>query len=811
MSRLLFTLLTLFMALPIKALSSGTREENPPHGALTGIVHTADGQPLRNAWVRLYRDPAQNLRTTFTNVEGAFRFVTVASGAYQLEIIGGLGHGRHQQTVTIIAGQTIDVGTISLTRQDVQLQGITIADERNQHQGLGRLPEATLTGIFATKKSEVIYPGMLDANLAVNTARQVFAKVPGIQVWENDGSGQQIGIAARGLSPNRSWEFNTRQNGYDIASDPFGYPEAYYNPPMEAVERIEIVRGAGSLQYGSQFGGMVNYVLKEAPADKRLAIESAHTTGSYGLYNTFNSVGGTLDRFSYYGFVHYRRADGWRQFGWYEALTGYVKALWQINNRIKLAMEYTRLGTQQRQPGGLTDSLFAAAPQSSYRPRNWFNLTWHMPALTLNYQITDSLSLRAQVFTLLGDRLSVGNVTALANNNPFEPAATPRTVAIDRYRNVGGEARFGLGYTLLGRGHRAVFGTRFFTGNTLRQQGTGTPGNDADYSTTALTQDLYFGTQNIAVFAENLFHIGRHLIVTPGIRYEFIRNTGKGALSGVNIPDGVQSRSIMLLGMGAEYHVTPFSEVYANLNQGYRPYTFRDQYPTSPTEVVGTLADATGYNAELGYRGRYHKIANWDVSVYWLQYNNRFGRVNIAGSNPALTLITNVGNSSSQGVESFVEVDVVRAIVPAARWGLSVFNSTAYINAYYSSINDANNSGLRTGNRVENAPQWIVRSGATLTLLRASVTLNHAHVSMAYSDAANTLATASGNNGIIPAYNVWDASLRVAATRILSLGAGVNNLFNTLYFTRRSSGGYPGPGIIPADGRVLFVSATVRL
>ena len=62
-------------------------------------------------------------------------------------------------------------------------------------------------------------------------------------VQENDGTGIQTSIAVRGLNPNRSWEFNTRQNGYDISADPMGYLEAYYTPPTEAVERIEIVRG----------------------------------------------------------------------------------------------------------------------------------------------------------------------------------------------------------------------------------------------------------------------------------------------------------------------------------------------------------------------------------------------------------------------------------------------------------------------------------------------------------------------------------------------------------------------------------------
>ena len=125
-----------------------------------------------------------------------------------------------------------------------------------------QLPEIVGTNIYAGKKNALIVLDNVQGNVVTNTMRQVMAKVPGIHVWESDPSGIQIGIAARGLSPNRSWEFNVRQNGYDIAADPFGYPEAYYNPQLQAVQRIEIVRGRGSLQYGPQFGGLVNYILR---------------------------------------------------------------------------------------------------------------------------------------------------------------------------------------------------------------------------------------------------------------------------------------------------------------------------------------------------------------------------------------------------------------------------------------------------------------------------------------------------------------------------------------------------------------------
>ena len=71
------------------------------------------------------------------------------------------------------------------------------------------------------------------------------------------------------IDPNRTSNFNTRQNGYDISADVLGYPESYYTPASEALSEIQIVRGAASLQYGTQFGGLVNFKMK-APNPNRL-------------------------------------------------------------------------------------------------------------------------------------------------------------------------------------------------------------------------------------------------------------------------------------------------------------------------------------------------------------------------------------------------------------------------------------------------------------------------------------------------------------------------------------------------------------
>src|SRR6185369_9713024 len=150
-----------------------------------------------------------------------------------------------------------------------------------------------------------------------------------------------IGISTRGLDPNRSWEVNSRQNGYDITADIFGYPEAYFTPPLEAVERIEVVRGASSLQYGAQFGGIVNYLLREAPPNRRFAFKTEQTGGTNGLFNSHNWLGGTIGRITYNGYYQHRQANGWRDNSGFEANTEFAAIGYKASDRLRIKLEVT--------------------------------------------------------------------------------------------------------------------------------------------------------------------------------------------------------------------------------------------------------------------------------------------------------------------------------------------------------------------------------------------------------------------------------------------------------------------------------------
>jgi Fe(3+) dicitrate transport protein len=680
-----------------------------------------------------------------------------------------------------------------------------------------RMPNVSDNVIYAGKKTEVIKLNNINADLSTNNTRQVFAKVPGMSIWENDGSGIQIGVATRGLSPNRSWEFNVRQNGYDICSEVFGYPESYYSPPMEALDKIEVIRGAASLQYGPQFGGLLNYQIKKGNPNKPISFETQQTVGSYGLFNTYNAIGGTHKKFSYYGFLHHRSADGWRHNSRYNIYTGYISANYQLTKKINIGAEYTRMDYESQQPGGLTDTQFNLNHRQSARERNWFSTPWNVASLTVKYDVSPSVNLQIKSFTTIAERNSVGFTKAITVQDTINTTTlqyNARQVDRDYYKNYGTEARVSWKYKFLGKENIFAGGVRAYSGSTKRNQlGTGTTDNDFDLTLTnpQYGRSLEFVTSNYAAFAENIFHIGKQLKVVPGIHFDYIENKMAGYINTTQtgtLTADTRVRKILLYGIGFEYTVTAKTNVYGNYTLGYRPVTFSELTPSATTEIIDpNLKDANGYNADFGYRGTVKNILNFDVGLFYLQYNNRIGTLTQNGA----PFKTNIGTSVSKGVESYIEINPIKIFTRNSKIGsISIFASNSFIDARYEEWNNptiANDPSKTIENkRVENAPKYIHRYGATYNLKGFSATFQLSRVGNVYTDAANTeTANESGTIGKLAGYQVMDASLSYKFLERYNFKIGVNNLADEKYATRRA-GGYPGPGIMPGNGRTIFVN-----
>lgn len=682
-----------------------------------------------------------------------------------------------------------------------------------------QMPEVVGTSIYAGKKNALIVLDNVQGNVVTNTMRQVLAKVPGIHIWESDPSGIQIGIAARGLSPNRSWEFNVRQNGYDIAADPFGYPEAYYNPQLQAVQRIEIVRGQGSLQYGPQFGGLVNYILRNgSEINKPFEFETQQTIGSNALFNSYNAIGGKTGKIHYYSFFDHRNGNGWRDNSRFFTNAGFGTITYLFNPKFSLTAEVMRSHIRSQQPGGLTDAQLEQDAQQSFRSRNWFDITWTTPALIANYQINEKARWNTKLFATIGDRNSVGFLQSITTKDSINAASlnyNNRVVNLDQYRNYGLESRFITDYALGKLQNTFSGGIRLYTGTTYRRaDGKGTTGTDYDVTVIGnYPRDIEFDSKNAAAFVENIFRINDKFLIIPGMRYEWLEGEASGRngytsggaeilLQSIN-----RSRSFLLAGIGSEYHITKSTEIYANFSQAYRPIQFANLQAPPTTDVVDPdLKDAKGYNIDLGYRGKVKDYLQFDISSFYLQYDNRVGTITPAGA--TYRLITNVGASTSKGFEGYIEFNPVRAFTKSKNSDVIIFGSYSYTGATYSGDHkDANTKGKK----VENAPANIFRGGISAGYKGFLLTGQVSYVSETFSDANNTLTpTANGQNGLIPSYTITDLTATYKFSKSLNLKGGINNLFNENYFTRRA-GGYPGPGALPGDGRTFFVSVGTKL
>lgn len=714
------------------------------------------------------------------------------------------------------------------------LSDITIVG-RNSRADVHFLPEIVGVNINAGKKNSLIVVDNVNGNIVTNTMRQVVAKIPGIQIWESDGSGIQIGIAARGLSPNRSWEFNTRQNGYDIAADPYGYPEAYYNPQLQAVQRIEIIRGHGSLQYGPQFGGMVNYILRNgSEINKPFEFETQQTVGNNGLFNSYNAVGGETKKFHYYGFFDHRNADGYRKNSRYYNNSGFGTFTYRFSEKFSISAELMRNHMRSQQAGGLTDVQIKKDSKQSFRSRNWIDITWTTAALVSNYQFNEHSRLNIKLFAVHGNRNSVGyfptgGIIVSDTINKTTNQYNTRNLNADQYRNYGLEIRYLGEYKIGNTKNTFSIGGRMYRGTTMRYvaDGKGTTGIDYDMTLSdgIWTRDIDFNTMNTAFHAENIFRMGKNLLIIPGVRYEYITGEASGR-NGFNngapimLQNQKRSRGFILAGVGAEYHLTSMTEIYANITQAYRPVQFADLTAPPTTDVIDqNIKDAKGFNADLGFRGRFGSYLFFDVSAFYLQYNNRIGIIVQQRTDGSFyNYRTNVGNSSSKGFEGLVEFSPIKAFAKNAKWGdINLFISYGYTDARYgnfkiiskNSSNQLVESNLKN-KKVENAPENIVRSGLTYSYKGFSLTAQVSYVDDSFSDANNTVTpTANAQNGIIPSYTITDLTATYRVNKNLNIKTGINNLTNEKYFTRRA-GGYPGPGALPSDGRNFFISVGAK-
>ncbi len=801
--------------------------------AISGSVVNQEGKPVENAEV--YLKELRRLETTRAN--GSFEFSNVPGGKYTV-IVFAFEYEVLEIALTYDSPMNFEIQLEPL--QTKNLTEVVMIQRRERIFALKQLKKVEGTAIYAGKKSEVVLLDGITGNLAANNPRQIYSQVVGLNIYENGDAGLQLNIGGRGLDPNRTANFNTRQNGYDISADVLGYPESYYTPPAEALEEIQVVRGAASLQYGTQFGGLVNFKFKKPNPNKKIELVTRQTLGSYNLFTSFNSLGGTVGKLSYYTYFNYKEGNGFRPNSSYNSRNYFAHVGYQFSDKTKVTVETTFLNYLAKQPGGLTDAQFLEDPTFSNRERNWFNVDWKLYSLRLDHQFSSKTDFSLNLFGLDASRKALGFRTNRVSQ-PDDPEE-PRELLIDNFKNWGAEARVLTRYKLWGDESALLLGSKFYKTNNDQRQGPGTTAANPDFNFADATFPNYerqsqfdFPNLNVAFFGENIFNITPKFTLTPGFRLEHIKTESEGSYKNIvldlagnpilneEIEDNrTFDRTFLLLGLGATYKVLPNVELYGNISQNYRSVTFSDIRVVNPSfQVDPNISDEDGFTADLGFRGRHEDILTFDVSGFGLLYDNRLGEIlkpatrtdengNEIETGGIVRFRGNIGTAFMYGLESFGNWSIKETFFPTLeKLKLNYFLNLALTNSEYLSSEENNVEG----NQVEFIPNVNLKTGLNFGYANLLGSLQYTYLSKQFTDATNAPQDINDNQrgieGEIPAYDIMDFSLSYTYKK-WKLEAGVNNVLDNSYFTRRATG-YPGPGIIPSEPRTFYTTLQFKL
>ena len=170
---------------------------------ISGYVYEKDTE-ITLEKVEVY-DIDNGLITT-TSSDGFYEFETIKK---EITLVF-IANGYQFIEKTIILNEKNDLNIYFSNPVQELSEVIVKANNRKVFQ-LRRLRDVEGTAIFAGKKSEVISMDLSMANLASNNARQIYNQIAGLNIFQNDDAGLQLNIGGRGLDPNRTSNFNTRQ------------------------------------------------------------------------------------------------------------------------------------------------------------------------------------------------------------------------------------------------------------------------------------------------------------------------------------------------------------------------------------------------------------------------------------------------------------------------------------------------------------------------------------------------------------------------------------------------------------------------
>lgn len=640
------------------------------------------------------------------------------------------------------------------------------------------------TKILSGKKNKAtktdIHPPIATDNL-----RQFFSQNAGITVAEQS-TEPWPAFNVRGIGdPHEAQNVLILQDGLPLPMDMYGSGGQYLAPPAPMMEEIEVMAGGAALMYGPQPGGAVNFLSPRLTSETPFGGKVGVNYGSYNLMTTNNSVKGMKGKTAYWGGYYGKKGDGYQRDNadfWAHNLQLKTHTYLDNGNVFKVSVQgydsdFGQAGGMTRNCGAVNANCWDGEGDNRKTTRMHDRLKIARAFTSLGYEqkLNTNTTLESTLWASTYKRYSN---TQNTTGSTFGTIPTEdKSSNVDRNTHgLNFESRLRHDWKMGENENTLTAGVLSYNANTLQTSWTGQDRQSIRGDRTGRTQN---DSRVLALFAENRFAFGKWAIV-PGVRMENITVTTENF-----IDDRKRSETfnVFLGGLGTSYDVTTNSQAYANVSQGFKPVGFGTVLAQANplTEVKGDLAASYVYNYELGYRGDVTRW-NWDVSGYWVHYQNQI----VTTGNT----ITNGRSARYRGVEaSLTHKNVLSHNVHA----LDLYANANFLDAQFL-------KGTNNGNRTMYSPPLTVKYGAIYkhgekwrTSLLATYLTGH------YADDAES------DDRYIPSYQVFDLLAEARIGQNWSVNGAINNLLDKTYYSRIMAS-----GILPMMGRNFYAGATYK-
>lgn len=651
------------------------------------------------------------------------------------------------------------------------------------------------------------------------SGNEVFRKVNGLNVVDEEGVGMRANIGIRGLDPDRSRTVLVMEDGIPVALSPYGEPELYYTPSIDRMSGIEVLKGSGSILFGPQtIGGVINYLTANPPPVP--TTEAVVRGGEGGFFVGRFSHGSSLGN-SGYNVTYLRKSGngvGILDYGIHDLNAKFKHVL---SPKSVLGIKFgvydevsnsTYVGiTQNMYDSGLYDYVHPA-------PDDQLTVRRYSLSATHDHFFTSNIRLKTTVF---GYTTTRDWSRQDFNTSPQQGVTYVRTLGDLYFRDrtgnrnrsfevVGVEPRFSSTFDIASYRNELDFGFRYVFERAYEKRIDGTTARPT--SGTLREDEVRTGTAYSAFVQDRVF-VTDDLTVTPGIRLEhfsYERDIYRLANAEVSIVKGDQVTSV-IPGVGVSYQIGQGSSVFAGIHRGFSPPRVKDAI--SNGGVSAELDAETSWNSEVGFRGGWIDGLNIEVTGFHMDFSNQIIPVSESSGGtgvPGAGLV-NGGRTRHIGVETgfSAEIDRLFSLGFSLDWNVAAtftqatFSSDRFVDVEGSTVNV-------NGNTLPYAPEILLNSSVQTNLpFGFQAGFNVQYTGRQFGDVLNkTAPSADGQEGLLDAFFVMDANVNwtFPGMNAFTMTGSMKNLTDERYIASRRP-----QGIRLGLPRFMSVGLEVRL